>query len=174
MEKIRLTVDKVLEWIVISLMGANVMNVLWQVFTRFILRNPSSYTEELARYLLIWVGLMGASYAVSKRMHLAIDILTQRLAGRSKQISELFVQICIFLFAFFVMVIGGIRLVNITLTLDQVSAALQVKIGYVYLVVPFSGILIMFYSGSLFIEAFLMLMEQNRKSTMEIRSTAVD
>lgn len=167
MQVIRSLVDKILEWVLIVLMGTNVINVLWQVFTRFILKNPSSYTEELARYLLIWVGLMGASYAVSKRMHLAIDIITQRLAGKMKHLSELFIQFCIFLFAFSVMVIGGIQLVNITLTLEQVSAALQVKIGYVYLVLPFSGILIMFYSVVLFIESLSRLFVKSVDSPKE-------
>jgi len=167
MQTVRSFVDKVLEWVLIVLMGTNVLNVLWQVFTRFILRNPSSYTEELARYLLIWVGLMGASYAVSKRVHLAIDILTQSLTGKMKQLSELFIQCCIFLFAFFVMVIGGLRLVSITLSLEQISAALQVKIGYVYLVLPFSGILIMFYSAVLFIESLSGLLVENVHATKE-------
>ena len=167
MQNIRSFVDKLLRWVLIVLMGTNVINVLWQVFTRFILRNPSSYTEELARYLLIWVGLMGASYAVSKRMHLAIDVLTQRLAGKMKHLSELFIQFCIFFFAFFVMVIGGIRLVDITLTLEQVSAALQMKIGYVYLVLPFSGILIMFYAAVLFIENLSELLVKNVDTTKE-------
>jgi TRAP-type C4-dicarboxylate transport system permease small subunit len=51
-----------------------VLNVAWQVLTRFVLQNPSSYTEELARYLLIWLGLLGAGYCVGQRSHLAIDI----------------------------------------------------------------------------------------------------
>ena len=138
-------VDKALEWSIIVLMGANVINVLWQVFTRFILQNPSSYTEELARFLLIWVGLLGAAYVVSIKMHLAIDILNQKLEGVKKLYVDLVIQILIFSFAFLVMVVGGFRLVSITLFLEQVSAALQIQLGYVYLVLPLSGLIIMFY-----------------------------
>ncbi|MFQ6113540.1 MAG: TRAP transporter small permease [bacterium] len=174
MQKIQAVVDKILEWVLVVLMGANVLNVLWQVFTRFILKNPSSFTEELARYLLIWVGLLGAAYAVSKKMHLAIDVLTERLTGIQKVLSELFIQICIFLFALFVMVIGGSNLVNITLTLQQISAALQIKIGYVYTVIPMSGFLIMFYSALLFIENFLRLLGRDKEITSGKRITPVD
>jgi len=145
---VRKTVDKFLEWILILLMAANVINVLWQVFTRFILQNPSSFTEELARYLLIWVGLLGAAYASGKKMHLAIDIILENLKGAAKKTAELTIQVFIFLFALFVMVIGGIRLVTITLTLNQISAALRIKLGYVYLVIPISGILILFYAAA--------------------------
>ncbi len=148
------TTDKFLELALIILMGANVLNVLWQVFTRFVLRDPSSFTEELARYLLIWVGLLGASYAAGKKMHLAIDVVLQTLKNTRKIWAEIGIQAFIFLFSFFVMVIGGLRLVTITLTLNQISAALQIKLGYVYLVIPLSGLLIMFYAFVFIVEKF--------------------
>ena len=58
---IKVKVDNVIKWCLIVIMAAMTINVLWQVFTRFILQNPSSYTEELARYMLIWLGILGAS-----------------------------------------------------------------------------------------------------------------
>ncbi len=146
LRNIKTSVDKVLEWTLIVLMAANVLNVLWQVFTRFVLKNPSSFTEELARYLLIWVGLLGASYVAGRKMHLAIDVLINRLKGRARHLSEYFIEVSIFVFALFVMVFGGLRLVIITLTLNQISAVLRIKLGYVYFVLPLSGLLLMFYS----------------------------
>ncbi len=159
MQRLRSSVDQVLKWLVIALMGVMVLNVLWQVFTRFVLRDPSSYTEELARYLLIWVGLLGAAYAASQKMHLAIDILTARLHGRSRHYAEMFIYLCTFLFALTIMVIGGIRLVNLTLTLNQISAALQIKLAYVYLALPLSGIIIMFYAAWFFAEQLRLLLD---------------
>jgi len=145
--KIRSAVDWFLEWLVIATMSVMVLNVLWQVFTRFILRQPSSFTEELARYLLIWLGLLGASYVTGKKLHLAIDLLPSRLKGKDRLVLNFFIHSLIFLFALFVMVIGGWRLVNLSFALQQVSAALQIRIGYVYLAVPLSGLFMMFYSG---------------------------
>jgi len=139
-------VDSILAWALIVLMAANVFNVLWQVFTRFILNNPSAFTEELARFLLIWVGLLGAAYAAGRKMHLAIEVILERLEGKIREIAEFTIQFFILLFALLVMVVGGIRLVGITLALDQISAALRIKLGYVYLVLPISGLLIMFYA----------------------------
>jgi len=127
-------------------MAISVFNVLWQVFTRFILHHPSSYTEEPARYLLIWVGLLGAAYAAGNKMHLAIDLFSAKMKRNNALRLQIFIQICILLFAVSVMVIGGLRLVTITLTLNQLSAALQVKLGYVYMVLPISGILIAVYA----------------------------
>lgn len=159
MQRLRSSVDQVLKWLVIALMGVMVLNVLWQVFTRFVLRDPSSYTEELARYLLVWVGLLGAAYAASQKMHLAIDILTARLHGRSRHYAEMFIYLCTFLFALTIMVIGGIRLVNLTLTLNQISAALQIKLAYVYLALPLSGLIIMFYAAWFFAEQVRLLVD---------------
>ncbi len=152
LERAKKHADRLLEWALIILMASNVINVLWQVFTRFILHHPSSFTEELARYLLIWVGLLGASYAAGKKMHLAIDVVLQGLTIKTRIWGEILIQVFIFLFSLFVMVIGGLRLVSITLTLNQVSAALGVKLGYVYLALPLSGLLIMFYAAVFFIQ----------------------
>jgi TRAP-type C4-dicarboxylate transport system permease small subunit len=135
------------------------INVLWQVFTRFVLQNPSSFTEELARYTLVWLGILGASYVAGQKMHLAIDLLSHKLHGKSKLYLEIFIQVSIFFFSLVVMVIGGYRLVLITLSLNQISAALQVPLGYVYLVVPVSGALILFYSSYFIIEAIKKLKE---------------
>ena len=123
-----------------------VLNVLWQVGSRFILRSPSSFTYELARFLLIWVSLLGASYVTGKKMHLAIDILPSKLEGKKQRNLNVLINVLVALFAFFGMVWGGINLVYITLTLNQTSAALNVPLGYVYLVVPLSGIIIIYYS----------------------------
>jgi TRAP-type C4-dicarboxylate transport system permease small subunit len=152
LERVKKRIDRLLELVLIFLMGANVLNVLWQVFTRFVLKDPSSFTEELARFLLIWVGLFGASYAAGKKMHLAIDVVLQTLKDKKRVGAEIVIQAFIFLFSLFVMVVGGMRLVAITLTLNQISAALRIKLGYVYFALPLSGLLIMFYASVFIIE----------------------
>jgi TRAP-type C4-dicarboxylate transport system permease small subunit len=152
LSNIKIKVDFVLKWILVFIMGAMTVNVLWQVFTRFIMQSPSSYTEELARYMLIWIGILGASYVAGQKMHLAIDLLSTKLNKANKSYLEIIIQICIFLFSLFVMVVGGVRLVQITLTLNQISAALQIPLGYVYTVVPISGALMMFYSLTFIVE----------------------
>lgn len=146
LDSIKKNIDNILKWFVIFIMAAMTINVLWQVLSRFLLQSPSSFTEELARYMLVWLGILGASYVAGQKMHLAIDLLSTKLKGKSKSYLEIFIQSCVFLFSLFVMVIGGIRLVTITLALNQISAALQIKLGYVYMVLPISGLLMMFYS----------------------------
>jgi TRAP-type C4-dicarboxylate transport system permease small subunit len=146
MIRLKARVDTALGWLVTALMGIAVLNVLWQVFTRYVMQSPSPYTDELARYLLIWVGLIGAAYATGKRMHLAIDLLPLRLKGRTHHALNIVIDLLVLLFGLVVMVFGGSRLVALTLMLEQTSAALQIPLGYVYLALPLSGMLIVFYS----------------------------
>ena len=73
--KYREKIDSFLAWTLVIIMSLMVINVLWQVFSRFILGDPSSYTEELARYLMIWVGVLGAAYVSGKNKHVAIDYI---------------------------------------------------------------------------------------------------
>lgn len=144
--KFRKWVDSFLYKFLAILMAVMVLNVLWQVASRYIFRSPSSFTDELAGYLLIWVGLLGASYVAGKKLHLAIDILPEKLEGKKERNLNVLINTLVGLFAFFVMVWGGIKLVYITLTLEQTSAALNIPLGYVYLVVPLSGLFIIYYS----------------------------
>ena len=70
----RQKLDKFLEWTLGILFITMVLNVLWQVFSRYILNDPSTFTDELSRYLLIWTGMRGAAEATGKSAHVAIDI----------------------------------------------------------------------------------------------------
>jgi TRAP-type C4-dicarboxylate transport system permease small subunit len=139
-------VDRVLAALLVVLMGAAVVNVLWQVFTRFVVGSPSSFTDELARYLMIWVGLLGAAYASGQRMHLAIDLLPGALEGRRRALLGVAIQLFVLLFALGAMTTGGAWLVALTLELGQTSPSLGLPLGLVYAALPASGLLIAFYA----------------------------
>lgn len=141
-----LTLEKFLGITLAVLMAAIVVDVTWQVLTRFILGDPSSYTEELARFLMIWIGLLGAAYAYRKHSHLSLDLLLQS-ATRPRKILLLRIIHCVsFIFAATAMVYGGIQLMSLTLSLKQSSAALGVPMGYVYSCIPISGLLICWFA----------------------------
>ncbi len=153
MQKIIDRITKYLKYFLMGLMALIVLDVSWQIFTRFILQNSSSWTEEMARFLLIWIGVLGASYALKTKAHLGIDIFTYKLTGVKKQVVEILVYTFVVLFAFFIMIIGGIRLVYLTFQLNQISASIGIKMGYIYLVLPISGFLVIMYSIEFITEA---------------------
>lgn len=141
----RKKVDNILGKILVLIMAAMVLNVVWQVFSRYILSTPSFFTDELARYLMIWVGVLGAAFVSGKGMHVAITILPTRLGEQTQKRLASLVALIILLFALFVMVIGGGRLVYISYLLGQKSPALQIPLSAVYLAIPLSGLLIIYY-----------------------------
>jgi TRAP-type C4-dicarboxylate transport system permease small subunit len=143
---LRKNLDRLLSVFVTILMGVLVINVLWQVISRYIVGHPSPFTDELAGFLLIWVGLLGATYITGKKEHLAIDILHHKLSPERKRTADRAINVLVALFALAVLVIGGANLVYITLHLKQSSSALQIPVGYVYMVLPLSGVFIIYYS----------------------------
>ena len=143
---IKKVLDRSLELLVMVVVAVLVVDVLWQVFTRFILKNPSIWTEELAVFMLIWVSLLGAAVALNRGAHLGIDYFVGKLSPKKRLYTEVFAFLCISLFSVTVMVLGGINLVVSTLNLQQLSPTLGIKVGYVYLVIPISGFFLALYS----------------------------
>ncbi|MCF8715121.1 TRAP transporter small permease [Joostella atrarenae] len=144
----RKKVDLILSRVLIFIMAIMVINVLWQVFTRYITGSPSSFTDELARYLMIWVGILGAAYVSGRNMHVAIDVLPSKSSPKAQKRMATIVNILIITFSFLAFVIGGLRLVYISYILGQHSPALNMPLSAVYLVIPISGLLIIYYKTS--------------------------
>ncbi|MGJ8714601.1 MAG: TRAP transporter small permease [Maribacter stanieri] len=138
-------IDSILGKTLVLIMSIMVINVLWQVFTRYVTGNPSSFTDELARYLMIWIGVLGAAYVSGRNLHVAIDILPLRQNKKTQKRLKVIVTVLIILFVLFAFVIGGSRLVYISYVLGQQSPALQVPLALVYIIIPISGLLIMYY-----------------------------
>jgi TRAP-type C4-dicarboxylate transport system permease small subunit len=143
--KTKFRLDSVIAHLLVILMALMVLNVTWQVTSRYVFKDPSSFTDELSRYMLIWVGMLGAAYVAGKNEHLAIDILLTKLKGKAQHRLTIFIHVCILFFAVSAMVIGGANLVYITFILGQTSATLQIPLAYVYSIIPFSGILVTYY-----------------------------
>ncbi|EPR72363.1 TRAP-type C4-dicarboxylate transport system, small permease component [Winogradskyella psychrotolerans RS-3] len=139
-------VCKFIEIVLISIFGLLVVDVLLQVFSRYILNTSFTFTEELARFSLIWISILGAAYLSAKREHLSMDFLYQKMGVKSQKKTLIFIEICVFLFALFIMVIGGLNLVYTTLHLGQLSGTLRIPLGYIYAILPLSGMLMMCFS----------------------------
>ncbi|GMQ27607.1 TRAP transporter small permease [Algoriphagus confluentis] len=143
--RVKVFLDQIIQGLIAVLMGLMVVNVTWQVFSRYVLGDPSSFTDELSRYMMIWLGLAGAAYVSGKNGHLAIDILPEKLKGRQLLYLQLFIHTMVIVFGFFVMIIGGGNLVYITQILQQKSATLQIPLSWIYGIVPISGALVVYY-----------------------------
>ena len=146
MDRVVRILDVVLKNVLIGLMVALVAAVSWQVISRYVFASPSSWTEEVARFLMIWIGLLGAAYAFRTRAHLGLDLLPKKLTGRSAETLKLFTLVVVVLFSVTVLIIGGGKLVALTWELRQYSAVLGMPIAFVYSVIPAAGLLICLYA----------------------------
>lgn len=137
---------RVLEKFLVILMMILTLNVLWGVITRYIFNLQASWTEELARYLMIWIALLGAAYATSKKLHLSIPLIFNYINDKNKRILETFISGLILFFALSVMIVGGIQLMLLTNLLGQLSPALRWPMWMVYSIIPLSGVLVIVFT----------------------------
>jgi TRAP-type C4-dicarboxylate transport system permease small subunit len=154
---IREVLVRSLEIMVMIITAALVLDVVWQVFTRFVLKSPSTWTEELATMLIIWVSLLGASVGFVRKSHLGVDYFVNKLPDKPRTAVEIMAYLLIGLFAIGVLMYGGYQLVTRTMAYGQPSPALGVQMGYVYMALPISGFFVLFFSIEIIVEkAFLL------------------
>jgi TRAP-type C4-dicarboxylate transport system permease small subunit len=113
----------------------------WQVFARYVLRNPSTVTEELSRFLLIVLGTTGAAFTFLERKHLALDWLVQRSGPERKATLRELSGVATSLLGT-LLIVGGVLLIREKWHLGQTSPVLGLRLVWLYLLVPFCGLVI--------------------------------
>ena len=143
--RLKQPVDRLLETVLVSLFFVLFSCVIIQVFTRYVLNDPSIFTEETSRLAIIWLSLLGTAYACGRLEHMAYTMFPEKLKDGALLAHMRTVAIVVLLFAVTVMCYGGGRLVLRALQFNQRSATLALPMGYIYLCIPISGLLIVFY-----------------------------
>lgn len=123
---------------------AMVVLTCWQVFTRYVLQNPSSWSEELVSYLFAWASLLGASLITGERGHMNIPVVVERFSPAVQKVLAIFGELIAFAFSGIILVYGGIEISQ--LAMGQMTSSLGVAVGVFYVVMPLCGILNMIYT----------------------------
>ena len=144
MEKLRKTLNNVLNILAGVSFLAMVALTCWQVFTRYVLQNPSSWSEELVSYLFAWMALLGSSVVVGERGHMNIPILVDRMGPGAKKFFHVLAEVIACVFAAVILVLGGVQITN--LVMGQMTSSLGVPIGIFYIVLPLSGLINIVYT----------------------------
>lgn len=142
--KLREILDRLLGAVTVFLFVLMTVVGSYQIITRYFFNRPSTVSEELLTYSFTWMSLLAAAYVFGRRDHMRMSFLADKITGKSREILEIGIEALVFLFAGIVMLYGGIRITR--LTMSQVTASLQIPMGYVYLAIPLSGALIMIYN----------------------------
>lgn len=135
--------DRVLRVLCIALFATLVLVVVWQVFTRLVLDEPSAWSEEAARYTFVWVSLIGISIAVGEKADVVMDFLVEKLPVMLQRVADVLAYLCMLAFVSYVMIYGG--LLQTAASWTATNPLLPFTQGQLYLVVPISGIIIAFY-----------------------------
>lgn len=144
MDSIRNILNKFLNLLAGISFAAMVLLTCWQVFTRYILKNPSPWSEELVSYLFAWMALIGASVVTGERGHMNIPIVVDKMGDKAKRAFLIFAEIIAFLFSAIILVYGGTKIT--ALAMGQLTSSLGVAIGVFYIVLPLCGVLNMIYA----------------------------
>lgn len=139
-------IDTLLRAIIIVIFSVLVICVCWQVISRYALGTPSVLTDEIARFLFMWLALIGGAYTFGARRHLAIDLFTMTLRGRVRLLVEGLILVIVLSFAVIVMLWGGGQLVARTFVSGQVTPALRLPMGWIYIAIPAAGAIISYYA----------------------------
>lgn len=131
-----------LKLLCIVLFSVLVLVVVWQVFTRQVLGDPSPWTTVTAQYMFVWLSLFAATLVFGERGHIAVDVLAQRAPGAVRQVLVVAVQACTLAFAVLAMIWGGLR--GVSMSWDQVIPGFPFTVGHMYLALPVAGVMIAF------------------------------
>ena len=156
--------DKAIEVFIMILLAFMVIVAIWQVSSRYVFNSPSTISEELLRYCLIWLAMLGSAYMFGLREHISMTFLVEKFNENAIQKLSILSEVVIIIFSLTVLVYGGINITS--LTMKQISAALGVSMGYVYMVLPLSGVLMIFYGVNNILN---IIKEKNNVETKQIK-----
>lgn len=112
-----------------------------QVVTR-LLGISLPWSEELARFFLIWLTFLGCSLALKQESHLSVDFFVKLAPQKVQLVIGLFVKFLMVVF-FGVLLVYGIKLSIAAMATP--STSLQWPMGLIYIVLPVSGIISIYY-----------------------------
>lgn len=150
MKKMIKTLNRVIEIVMAVLIAAMVFANFWQIFTRFVVGNAASWTEEFMRYALIWLTMLGIPYAYGKNKHIALEFIADKFSDKGRIRDQLFIEILIMILSVFVMICGGIMVT--ANARGQYSAALNMPMVFYYIGVPICGVLMLIYTIPRFVD----------------------
>lgn len=129
-------IERVLDWLLLAAISIMVVSICWQVFSRYLLNDAPGWTEELARFLMAWISLLGSAAVLRRQGHIAVFYVVDLLPAPVRIIVDwirdaliLIMAASLVWYGYAFAVIGGRRS----------SAALEIPMFYPYLAIPIGG-----------------------------------
>lgn len=141
---IRKWMDKIIMGACVVLFGLMVIVGSYQIITRYFFNKPSTVSEELLTFSFVWMALLASAYVFGIRDHMRMGFLADKIEGKGRIVLDIVIEILILVFALLTLVWGGSAIMQ--LSMQQMTASLGVPMGYIYTILPVSGVAIVVYS----------------------------
>lgn len=115
----------------------------YQIVTRYFFNSPSTISEELITYSFTWLAILSASYVFGQRGHLCMSFVYSKFTGAKRVFLDMFSEALVILTAVFLLIYGGY--IISAQNMSQLTASLGVNMGFMYAVLPISGVIILVY-----------------------------
>ena len=130
--------EKAIEWVIVVIVSAMVVNILLGVFSRFVFHLGIPFTEELGRYLMIWAGYLGMVLALREGSHIAITAIVDRLPPAGRRVATLIARLIVVAFLVVIVVTSFTHLRSLSI---QKSSAMEIPMFIPYLAVTVGALL---------------------------------
>jgi TRAP-type C4-dicarboxylate transport system permease small subunit len=126
-------IEKALDAVLVFMMIVMAGSVVLQVTSRYVFNNPTSWSEELARYLFVWITFLGAAVVIRKRRHVDVTVLTDRLPPSAAKVVYLVSDVAV------LFMLGALTWAGAGLAImahRQLSAAMDLPMSLAYSAMP--------------------------------------
>ena len=151
LSKLKGIVDRGVNVVIVFLFLIIFASVLLQIFLRYLLNYPLTWSEELSRYLFIMVCLLGWTLATKNKSHIKVNFILDALPPKIRFTAKIFIQMLVLVFAAALVYLGSQMTYK---SIDVPSITLFFGFAYIYAFVPISGAIIFFYTFLETIELF--------------------
>src|SRR5690554_2657057 len=144
-------IEAVLKVWQVAIFSVSIFCITFEVFMRFVLNSPTSWSEELARFTMVWLALLGLGTGIRRKDHIRIDNIIDVFPKPIRALAAWVRYIVTFIFSL-VLLVYGFRMAMINMT--QITPGLAIPMGYVYMAVPIGAFLMLFYLLELVVEGY--------------------
>ncbi|WP_051533911.1 TRAP transporter small permease [Desulfitibacter alkalitolerans] len=145
-------INKIIIKLIAILLFVIFVLLVTQVFFRFVINKSLSWSEEAARYLIIWTVFLGVAIGVRRQSLIAVEALVQNVPEKLQLVFKAIALIITIAFSVF-LVVFGIEMCQ--MTINHQSTALHMPMSYAYAAIPMGGTLILINALSVLVELFL-------------------
>jgi TRAP-type C4-dicarboxylate transport system permease small subunit len=145
-EKISVGINRILASFAWILMGLEIIAVFAQIVIR-LTRIQFVGITEISRLLFVWITFIGSTLALRKGLHISITILVDYLPKKLIELCSVFGYIVFFIFSV-ILIVQGASVTKVAML--QISSGLRISMGYFYMAIPISGLVMAIHSFALF------------------------